>query len=222
MNRLLFLRYFIPGIIVLKSCTKDKNETNKQHTDLQLKFPISGDYLISDCINPIIFEIKGNTSTNLVELFDSSQSILLTSGTGKEEVWLNIPKIEKNTTLLLVINGTQKLLVNVNKVNGQPVSLKEHLTTLIEGKNIAITQTDGIPFTLSMKKDFLFDAINMICTHNGCPINLQPDNSFICNCHGSKFNSNGVVLNGPAIENLGRFTWSYAERNKIVIVNNYL
>jgi Rieske Fe-S protein len=37
------------------------------------------------------------------------------------------------------------------------------------------------------------------CTHAGCGIDfLKSDNLFYCSCHGSKFSSDGLVLNGPA------------------------
>jgi Rieske Fe-S protein len=222
MNRLEFLKYLIPSTLALYACAKEKNTNSQKDLNLQLKFPTPEDYFVADCINPVLFDTNENNSNILVELFDSSQIKLLASGTGKNEVWLNIPKMEKNTELLLVLNGQLKQLVNVNTTKGQPVSIKKHLSALQEGKSIAITQTDGIPFALKMKNQNLFEAINMICTHNGCPINLKTDNSFVCTCHGSQFNSSGEVLNGPAIENLSHFTLNYLETNKIVIVNNYL
>ncbi len=221
MNRLAFLKYLIPGTLALYACAKDKNDTAQKNINLQLKFPTSGDYFVADCVNPVFFDTKENNLNIVVELYDSSQTKLLASGTGKNEVWLNVPKLERNTELLLVLNGQLKQLVNVNTSKGQPVSIKKYLGVLQEGKSVAISQTDGIPFTLKMKSESLFEAISMICTHNGCPINLQTDNSFVCTCHGSRFNSSGVVLNGPAIEDLPHFSWNYFEANKIVIVNNY-
>jgi Rieske Fe-S protein len=44
------------------------------------------------------------------------------------------------------------------------------------------------------------------CTHSGCPISfLQTSNKFNCSCHGSEFDANGAVLQGPASTPLGTF-----------------
>lgn len=37
------------------------------------------------------------------------------------------------------------------------------------------------------------------CTHLGCPLHWNPaETSWDCNCHGSRFNPDGSILNGPA------------------------
>ncbi len=42
-------------------------------------------------------------------------------------------------------------------------------------------------------------AVDAICTHLGCTIRLEPDGlQYQCRCHGSRFELDGAVLNGPA------------------------
>lgn len=44
-----------------------------------------------------------------------------------------------------------------------------------------------------------FAAFSMVCTHEGCPIEItQAGHRFDCPCHGSAFDSDGSVLQGPA------------------------
>ncbi len=44
-----------------------------------------------------------------------------------------------------------------------------------------------------------FFAFSAICTHSGCLVNAPiADGSTFCACHGSKFDGNGAVLQGPA------------------------
>jgi cytochrome b6-f complex iron-sulfur subunit len=48
-----------------------------------------------------------------------------------------------------------------------------------------------------------FWAVVTVCPHLGCqPVFLQEQNIFVCPCHGSKFDSEGRVLAGPATENM--------------------
>lgn len=59
-----------------------------------------------------------------------------------------------------------------------------------EGQNILIVQ-DASSSELH--------AIDSICTHQGCAVNWDAKAlSLICPCHGSKFDSQGSVLAGPA------------------------
>lgn len=50
-------------------------------------------------------------------------------------------------------------------------------------------------------------AVSRICTHQGCTVALPatPGGSLDCPCHGSRFRTNGQVLNGPAARPLGSF-----------------
>lgn len=42
-----------------------------------------------------------------------------------------------------------------------------------------------------------FDAFSMVCTHQGCLTAIVNGQRFDCPCHGSRFASDGSVLNGP-------------------------
>ncbi|CAI5500264.1 unnamed protein product [Closterium sp. Naga37s-1] len=42
-------------------------------------------------------------------------------------------------------------------------------------------------------------AINAICTHMGCVVPwVAEENKFMCPCHGSQYNNQGMVVQGPA------------------------
>ena len=40
-------------------------------------------------------------------------------------------------------------------------------------------------------------AFSLVCPHLGCIVQLKED-GYACPCHGSRFNANGQVRNGPA------------------------
>lgn len=43
-----------------------------------------------------------------------------------------------------------------------------------------------------------YRGFSAVCTHTGCLINEVADGTINCPCHGSKFNLDGAVANGPA------------------------
>ncbi|NBC05027.1 MAG: Rieske 2Fe-2S domain-containing protein [Bacteroidetes bacterium] len=54
--------------------------------------------------------------------------------------------------------------------------------------------------------DSVFRAFTSVCTHQGCSDDWSfSDNLFICNCHDSRFNTNGEVVRGPANSDLDEF-----------------
>jgi Rieske Fe-S protein len=44
----------------------------------------------------------------------------------------------------------------------------------------------------------VFKGFSAKCTHKGCTVNKVADGTIDCPCHGSKFNLDGSVANGPA------------------------
>lgn len=43
-----------------------------------------------------------------------------------------------------------------------------------------------------------FRAMSLVCTHLGCITAHGPDGGFVCPCHGSRFDEEGNVVQGPA------------------------
>lgn len=43
-----------------------------------------------------------------------------------------------------------------------------------------------------------FKGFSNVCTHTGCTLNSVTDKTINCPCHGSKFNLDGTVAQGPA------------------------
>lgn len=62
-----------------------------------------------------------------------------------------------------------------------------------------------------------FSALTSVCTHSGCDRNWALNqNQFICSCHGSRFDLQGNVLNGPATRPLSTFA-TKIEGNVLVV-----
>ncbi len=52
------------------------------------------------------------------------------------------------------------------------------------------------------KDDGGYYALDNVCTHLGCLIHPQPDGTFACPCHGSRYTADGQVIRGPAVRPL--------------------
>lgn len=72
------------------------------------------------------------------------------------------------------------------------------------GGSIAIAgnDLDGKGILIIRKNETEFTALSRNCTHQGCTIPNFSDGISTCPCHGSKFNTTGGVVNGPAQSSL--------------------
>ncbi|MDR0293106.1 MAG: FAD-dependent oxidoreductase [Oscillospiraceae bacterium] len=51
----------------------------------------------------------------------------------------------------------------------------------------------------------LTHAVEPVCTHMGCAVKWNPDeNTWDCTCHGSRFDTEGNVISGPALKPLNK------------------
>jgi Rieske Fe-S protein len=64
---------------------------------------------------------------------------------------------------------------------------------------------DGMKILVVRKDAATYLAISTKCTHQGCAVGAPQNNSITCPCHGSRFNMEGAVLNGPAASPLRRY-----------------
>lgn len=61
-------------------------------------------------------------------------------------------------------------------------------------------------------------AIYKVCTHLGCLYDWKTtENLFICPCHGSTFEKDGVFVRGPAPRSLDRFQISIQDANGTIL-----
>ena len=61
-------------------------------------------------------------------------------------------------------------------------------------------------FLLARTAETAFSAIDAVCSHESCTITGADGTAYVCPCHGSRYNRNGQVLNGPATAALRQFT----------------
>jgi cytochrome b6-f complex iron-sulfur subunit len=77
---------------------------------------------------------------------------------------------------------------------------------------------DGAPILLVRRSARGFVALSMLCTHEGCPLNLPVGGLITCPCHGSQFELDGKVHRGPAQLSLTRYSSTYDMKAKRLTV----
>jgi cytochrome b6-f complex iron-sulfur subunit len=61
-----------------------------------------------------------------------------------------------------------------------------------------------------------FRAYSLICTHLGCTLE-EDGKGFSCPCHGSEFSPDGVVLKGPAVDDLPALEVEITESGELLV-----
>jgi isorenieratene synthase len=61
-------------------------------------------------------------------------------------------------------------------------------------------------------------ALSLTCTHQGCTVKPQADGSFLCPCHGARYDAAGHVMSGPARRDLTPFKIQEQETERIQLV----
>jgi Rieske Fe-S protein len=73
-----------------------------------------------------------------------------------------------------------------------------------------VESTAGL-FLLSRTSDTAFTVIAGDCTHEGCTITGATATEYVCPCHGSRYNFNGQVQQGPARSSLRQYANTFAD-----------
>ena len=60
-------------------------------------------------------------------------------------------------------------------------------------------------------------ALSAVCPHRGCKVLAQPDGTFLCPCHKSRFDAAGHVTKGPAKSDLPRLMMALADDGRLFV-----
>jgi Rieske Fe-S protein len=75
-------------------------------------------------------------------------------------------------------------------------------TELLPGEG-AVTKVNGESTAIYKDDDGHVQAFSAICTHQGCTVGFNAaEATWDCPCHGSRFATDGTVIQGPATKNL--------------------
>ncbi|MGA1265118.1 MAG: FAD-dependent oxidoreductase [Prochlorothrix sp.] len=62
------------------------------------------------------------------------------------------------------------------------------------------------------------EALSLTCTHQGCTVQPQGEEGYLCPCHGALYGQSGQVAGGPAKRNLSRFQVLDREGDRLRLV----
>jgi Rieske Fe-S protein len=83
-----------------------------------------------------------------------------------------------------------------------PVQSEQSIEKLKPGEGIVIEKKkESVAYYRD--KEGVLHSFSAVCTHLGCIVKWNDsEKSFDCPCHGSRFSYAGLVINGPANDNL--------------------
>ena len=84
------------------------------------------------------------------------------------------------------------------------------------GGAVLVESIAGV-FLLSRTSASAFTAIDAVCSHQSCTVSGADGSVYVCPCHGSRYDRNGRVLQGPATASLRQFQTTFAS-NVVTIV----
>jgi Rieske Fe-S protein len=97
-------------------------------------------------------------------------------------------------------------VISAGLVNGAVTFTVDASSPLASVGSAALVQASTGNFLVSRSAQDAFAALSAFCTHEGCTVSGFQSPTYVCPCHGSKFNLSGGVVQGPAIAPLRAFT----------------
>jgi Rieske Fe-S protein len=114
----------------------------------------------------------------------------------------NSPTAPSTAPSLPTVNGTQT-------ASGITVTV-DSSSPLASVGSAALVQTSVGDFLVAHVSQDTYSAMTAICTHETCTITGFQNQTFVCPCHGSTFDTNGRVLMGPATASLRQYATQFS------------
>ena len=101
--------------------------------------------------------------------------------------------------------------VSAGRFTGTGVQVTVDGSALSEvGGSVLVQSTAGV-FLLARMSGNGFSAVDAVCSHESCTITGIDGSTYVCPCHGSRYNRSGQVMAGPARASLRQFPTTFAD-----------
>lgn len=103
-----------------------------------------------------------------------------------------------------------------NVLREPPSKFKAGLPEEFPADSITLNKEQKV-FIVRAKEGYFY-AVSAVCTHLGCIANWKSEEGIIaCPCHGSKFDRDGRLLEGPAPRQLPRLSMTMDDQGQLII-----
>jgi Rieske Fe-S protein len=106
--------------------------------------------------------------------------------------------------------GTSLLPVLSSQFGNSRVQVTTAGSALANVDGAALVESIAGVFLIARTSTSTFTAIDAVCTHEGCTVNGVSGATYVCPCHGSRYNRNGQVVQGPARASLRQYNTTFA------------
>jgi cytochrome b6-f complex iron-sulfur subunit len=103
------------------------------------------------------------------------------------------------------LGGVSALPTVSGTLSGSTITVTVTGTALATTGTLALVRTGGGDVLVARTADTSFVAVSAGCTHQACEITGFSGQNYVCPCHGSRFDTSGRVVNGPAVTPLPQF-----------------
>jgi cytochrome b6-f complex iron-sulfur subunit len=100
-------------------------------------------------------------------------------------------------------------VVNGTIANGAIVVAVDSASPLATVGNAALVRSSAGDVLVARTAQGSFTALSATCTHQACEITGYANQTFVCPCHGSQFNTSGGVVSGPAPAPLHQYSTQF-------------
>jgi cytochrome b6-f complex iron-sulfur subunit len=121
--------------------------------------------------------------------------------------------VKKSVILACGMAGASAFLEACSKKSSTPSAPSVNFTIDISSAQYSALQTNGgyvysnnLIIARDSKGNFI--ALYDVCPHAGCTIQFNSRDKFPCPCHGSLFDEDGNVVNGPATSGVKKYNTS--------------
>ena len=106
--------------------------------------------------------------------------------------------------------GASALPTVAGTLSGSTITVPVTGTALATTGTLALVKTTAGDVLVARTGADTFVALSAGCTHQACEITGYSGQTYVCPCHGSRFDTSGRVVNGPAVSSLRQFQTQFA------------
>jgi cytochrome b6-f complex iron-sulfur subunit len=118
-------------------------------------------------------------------------------------------------------NSNPLSAIQGNLANGKVTITIDSSSPLVNVDSAAIVNYSSGSVLVNHSSENTFNALSSICTHQSCTVaNFDSGSSqYVCPCHGSRYNFNGQVTQGPAGSPLRSFPTQFSGNQLIITIS---